>query len=133
MLQKLSLVCTREHIFKTVTFSCQRLNVEIDLLMIERRGRDLDQPDEPVVIIEGKGDQWLGGISSPSAVSYAAPMVLVSGYCRRWEYDRPKNVQIFITRHTNCLTSAAFVQLYQDDLTLSRPLTTTPFRNLVDA
>ena len=52
--RRLFRICARERVFEPVTFSCKRLNVEIELLMVERRGRDLDQSNEPIVIIEGK-------------------------------------------------------------------------------
>ena len=55
--------------------------------MIERRSRDFNQPDQPVIVIEGKRDQRLGSIATPRAVRDPAPMIAGSSCGWRGEYD----------------------------------------------
>ena len=38
--------------------------------MIERRGGDFNKPDEPVLVVKGKRDQWLGPVATPCSVGY---------------------------------------------------------------
>ncbi len=67
-------VLSGDYVLESVALNREGVNVEDQLLVICGVDRLADQPDEPVLLIETKGDEVLLGVPAPSAIGEVAPV-----------------------------------------------------------